>query len=512
MSVGLVVAGTAIKGYANGAQIGSTATDSTYTAAGAAGLRVGGGSSTAQTISTGLHPRAIAATTAASAPSALLDPVITGSGLVGQTLTCSQGSWTDLPTGYAYQWYRGATAITGATSSTYVLVSGDAGQSITCRVTATNASGSTTVASNAITVAGGAPANTVAPSITTDGTPQVSETITCDPGTWTGGPTFTFQWQRGGVNITGATSASRVIAQADKTQSLQCIVTGTNGSGSVTATSNAITPTAEAAPVNTVAPSLSGTPVAGQVLTVADGTWTGADITYTRGLQRSTDGGSTYSTITGTSGGTYTVQRSDEGGKLRAIVVATNDAGGQTTTAFGAPVDIAVVPAMQASDLTVRLSGGAGNTDQAASIGGAAGAVVAFDPAAANALWGAILGSVAQAGGTFYRGVYFANDHPVESLTATTAYIANQYDATGLQVAVAAAADPTVELPVLASGTTAPPGVTFSTTTDPAAGPSLGTIPPGGRRAAWLRLTVAPGTYGVTADAFEVDTRGTPSG
>ena len=80
-------------------------------------------------------------------------PAVTGTGTVGQTLTCTNGNWTYVPTEYTYQWLRGATQITGATASTYVLVAADSGSSISCRVTATNAAGSTMIQSNAIACA-----------------------------------------------------------------------------------------------------------------------------------------------------------------------------------------------------------------------------------------------------------------------------------------------------------------------------------------------------------------------
>ena len=80
-------------------------------------------------------------------------PAVTGTGTVGQTLTCTNGNWTYVPTTYTYQWMRGATQITGATASTYLLVAADSGSSISCRVTAVNAAGSTTIASNAVACA-----------------------------------------------------------------------------------------------------------------------------------------------------------------------------------------------------------------------------------------------------------------------------------------------------------------------------------------------------------------------
>ena len=78
-------------------------------------------------------------------------PVISGTQVVGSTLTSTTGTWTGFPT-YTYQWYRGASLISGATSSTYTLVQADAGNTsnITCQVTATNVVGSTIATSNTL--------------------------------------------------------------------------------------------------------------------------------------------------------------------------------------------------------------------------------------------------------------------------------------------------------------------------------------------------------------------------
>jgi hypothetical protein len=74
-------------------------------------------------------------------------PVISGTTAVGSTLTTTTGTWTNSPSGYAYQWKKGGVSISGATASSYVLVSGDVGGTITVTVTATNGSGSGTATS-----------------------------------------------------------------------------------------------------------------------------------------------------------------------------------------------------------------------------------------------------------------------------------------------------------------------------------------------------------------------------
>ena len=78
-------------------------------------------------------------------------PAVSGTPNYGQTLSVSNGSWTNSPTGYAYQWNRGGTAITGETAGTHLVVTADVGASLTCIVTASNAGGSASVGSNSVT-------------------------------------------------------------------------------------------------------------------------------------------------------------------------------------------------------------------------------------------------------------------------------------------------------------------------------------------------------------------------
>lgn len=85
-------------------------------------------------------------------PSNSTAPAITGSGVVGMQLTCSQGSWTNTPTAYAYQWERAGVNITGATGAHYPVTTTDVGNALSCVVTASNKYGSVAAtASNTVT-------------------------------------------------------------------------------------------------------------------------------------------------------------------------------------------------------------------------------------------------------------------------------------------------------------------------------------------------------------------------
>lgn len=77
-------------------------------------------------------------------------PVITGSDIVGETLTATTGTATGTGVSYSGQWRRGGVNISGQTASTYVLVSGDIGANIDYLSTASNPGGAVTSDSNDI--------------------------------------------------------------------------------------------------------------------------------------------------------------------------------------------------------------------------------------------------------------------------------------------------------------------------------------------------------------------------
>ncbi len=68
-------------------------------------------------------------------------PVISGVARAGGRLACSQGSWTNDPNRYSYEWSFDGTQIQGASGDTYTVQSIDEGVTLTCTVTAANAAG-----------------------------------------------------------------------------------------------------------------------------------------------------------------------------------------------------------------------------------------------------------------------------------------------------------------------------------------------------------------------------------
>jgi hypothetical protein len=200
-------------------------------------------------------------------------PTITGTPAQGQTLTATAGTWSNDPTSFAYQWVRcpssgGASdgsdcaAIGGATTTAYVVAAADVGSRLRVRVTASNADGPATAASNAtelVTATQPGPPNTQPPTIS--GQAVVGQTLTANQGSWTGtGLTFAYQWTRCNpagaqcADIAGATATSYTLVAADAGNTLRVEVTATNTSGSTTATS------AQTAVVTAAAPPATGCP------------------------------------------------------------------------------------------------------------------------------------------------------------------------------------------------------------------------------------------------------------
>src|SRR5208283_3068471 len=193
-----------------------------------------------------------------SAPVNTEAPKATGTPAVGETLSCSTGTWTGAPPPtYTYQWLREEAAISGATESTHKVIAEDQGHKLSCKVTATNSEGTASQKSNSLEILGTKPVNTESPKAS--GKAEVGATLSCSTGTWTGvpTPTYTYQWVRSpSTKIAGATASTYTVSSEDQLHSLSCVVTATNTGGSTEAPSNSIA-IPGSGPVNTKAPEVS---------------------------------------------------------------------------------------------------------------------------------------------------------------------------------------------------------------------------------------------------------------
>lgn len=184
------------------------------------------------------------ATVSATMPLAALvavpTPTVSGVAKVGAVLTATAGTWSPTPF-LTYQWLVGGAAVTGATSSTFVVPPTALGQTVTVRLTGTLSGFLTTSATSTPTVPVVAGTLSPTPTPTISGTVKVGYRLTANPGTWGPAPvTLRYQWYRSGVAVSGATASTYLLSGADQGKAMTVRVTGSKlGYTSVVRTSAA---------------------------------------------------------------------------------------------------------------------------------------------------------------------------------------------------------------------------------------------------------------------------------
>jgi len=261
-------------------------------------------------------------------------PIISGSVRVGQRLTAAAGTWAPAPVSVTYQWYRGGTAITGSTASTYALTSSDLGASMTVKVTGRKLGYATTTKSSTATVA-------VAHGLITPATPvitgalRVGSTVTAVPGIWTPTPAaFAYQWYRNGVAVTGATTGTFALTTYDFGKTITVRVAGSKA-GYLTAAKTSFD-TAAVGPglLSTATPKISGTLKVGYSLAASAGTWGPGTVAMRYQWKRA------GIAITGATAATYNLTGSDAGKAITVEVTGSKTAYASVTRVSAATTAI----------------------------------------------------------------------------------------------------------------------------------------------------------------------------
>ena len=275
-------------------------------------------------------------------------PVINGTAQVGESLTADaagieDGNGLDRVQ-FRFQWVTNDGSadadITGATDSTYTLVTADAGKTIKVKVNFTDRGGYAESLTSAATEAVGfvvqqqvsnSPASG-APSIS--GTAQVGETLTADTATIADADgltnvSYSYQWVANDgtadTDITGSTDSTYTLVDADEGSTIRVRVSFTDDAGNEETLTSAATATVDAAPNSpaTGAPTITGTAQVGEPLTADISGIADAD-----GLDNATF---TYqwvaggSDIAGATGSSHTLASSEQGQAMQVRVSFTDD-------------------------------------------------------------------------------------------------------------------------------------------------------------------------------------------
>jgi hypothetical protein len=162
------------------------------------------------------------------------------------------------------------------------------------------------------------------------------------------------------------------------------------------------------------------------------------------------------------------------------------------------------------TDLKIRYSGGASNSDQTLSIGGTKSSVEPTDNSLNN-IFSDSGGTESLAGSIKYRCVYLHNGHGTLTAKNVRIYIStNSTSADSTWAIGLAAAGLNATETAVADENTAPASVTFSTPTTYAGGLAPADIPAGQHFGVWYRRTMTAGAAADDADTttlkFDCDT------
>lgn len=259
-------------------------------------------------------------------------PAVSGTPRTDATLTVVPGSWLPTDTRVAYQWYRTSSSgarepISGGTGATYRVQPADVGYRFFVSVTGSATGyGSATRTSALTTATVKATLKTATPTFSR-GAPRTDVVLTAQPGAWTSGTSFAYQWYKyssSGTKYTikGATNATYTVRAADVRYRLRVRVRGSKPGYHTKDVYSAKLVTTHSQYFTKGSVSVIGTARVGQTLTGTTTGWSPSPSLSYQWYRYSTAG--TKYPVTGATSPTYTVRSSDRRYTLKLRVRATH--------------------------------------------------------------------------------------------------------------------------------------------------------------------------------------------
>jgi hypothetical protein len=164
--------------------------------------------------------------------------------------------------------------------------------------------------------------------------------------------------------------------------------------------------------------------------------------------------------------------------------------------------------AIASSDIKVYLSGGSGNTDPNAALGGAISTTELVDNTLHN-LFAKVSAAEALAGSTKYRGIYIKNTHGTLTYEDAVAYISTNTTSTDTAATISVADEgKSASMQTIVNEDTAPIGEVFVTADGVANGLSIGSLAPAEYWGVWIKRVVTAGATAFGADTLTLGIRG----
>lgn len=279
-----------------------------------------------------------------------LDAVVAGGvSIVGQprvasTLTASTPDWLPSSASFAFQWYRDGEAIIDATERRYTVKPDDAGYHLQVEVAGMSSGliATTAISDTAAVALGSLPTGPA----TISGTARVGTVLTVST-TVPDGAAPSYEWQRNGSRISGATGRSYRLQPADSGQQIRVVVR-LERAGYADAERRSSSVKVAAGALVSATPRVSGTSRVGSTLTAVTGSWTdGTQFRY----QWRVDGRD----VSGATGRTFTPRASDVGKQVSVRV--TGSLPGYSTASKSSGSTGKVARASFSSKPTPRISG-----------------------------------------------------------------------------------------------------------------------------------------------------------